>query len=175
MLDCNLHGSRWSSCMDVPVPESEPRSGGWGRGGEGSKLWPPFSVTREPCSSLTGLEYKGTEWVLLPFCPSGTTCREEYCQYFLERESVWNTSQNLLRIYLPRSPCAMDHSSWSENAPWISLLLYSRSCCLPGCFRNVLAWRVCTGSWAFVQQLWAAWGMEMLSFLGFCTRSRVTC
>ncbi|XP_019131633.1 protein kinase C-binding protein 1-like isoform X2 [Larimichthys crocea] len=32
-----------------------------GERGEGSKLWPPFSVTREPCSSLTGVESKGID------------------------------------------------------------------------------------------------------------------
>lgn len=36
-LDCNLHRSLWSSCVDVPVLESEPRCGGWGRGGEGEQ------------------------------------------------------------------------------------------------------------------------------------------
>ncbi|XP_068453051.1 MYND-type zinc finger-containing chromatin reader ZMYND8-like isoform X2 [Clinocottus analis] len=34
-----------------------------GERGEGSKLWPPFSVTREPCSSLTGVESEGIESV----------------------------------------------------------------------------------------------------------------
>lgn len=57
-----------------------------GERGEGRELWPPFSVTREPCSSLTGVESKGIESLLFPFCPSGTTCRggmlSEYC--FLE-------------------------------------------------------------------------------------------
>lgn len=65
---------------------------GDGERGEGSKLWPPFSVTREPCSSLTGVESEGTESVLFPFCPSGTTAaREEYCQCFLEPGPFWNT------------------------------------------------------------------------------------
>ena len=48
-----------------------------GERGEGSKLWPPFSVTREPCSSLTGVESKGIDSVLFPFCPSGTTVLAE--------------------------------------------------------------------------------------------------
>lgn len=82
-----------------------------GERGEGSKLWPPFSVTREPGSSLTGVESKGIESLLFPFCPSGTTHRGECCQCFLEPTSLWNISQNLLRIYLPNSACVMDHSS----------------------------------------------------------------
>lgn len=53
-----------------------------GERGEGSKLWPPFSVTREPGSSLIGVESKGIESLLFPFCLSGTTCKEEYCQCF---------------------------------------------------------------------------------------------
>lgn len=60
-----------------------------GERGEGSKLWPPFSVTREPCSSLTGVESKGTDSVLFPFCPSGTICRGGYYQCFLEPECLW--------------------------------------------------------------------------------------
>lgn len=43
-----------------------------GGGGEGRKLWPPFSVTRKPCSSLSGVESEGSDSVF-PFCPSGTT------------------------------------------------------------------------------------------------------
>lgn len=80
LLGCNLNRSLWSSYIDVPVPETEPWSGGWGKRGEGSKLWPPFSVTREPGSSLTGVESEGIESLLFPFCPSGTTCRGECCQ-----------------------------------------------------------------------------------------------
>lgn len=54
-------------------------------GGEDSKLWPPFSVTREPCSSLTGVESEGSDSVLFPFCPSGTTVLAEekcVCNFF---------------------------------------------------------------------------------------------
>lgn len=54
-----------------------------GERGEGSKLWPPFSVTREPCSSLTGVESKGIESVLFHFCPSGTTCKGNTVSVFL--------------------------------------------------------------------------------------------
>lgn len=54
-----------------------------GERGEGSKLWPPFSVTREPCSSLTGVESKDIDSVLFPFCPSGTSVLTEweYCVF----------------------------------------------------------------------------------------------
>lgn len=48
MLDCNLHRSLWSSCMDVPVPESEPRSGGWGRGGRGASCGLHFLWRENP-------------------------------------------------------------------------------------------------------------------------------
>ena len=30
-----------------------------------SKLWPPFSVTRKPCSALTGVEFQGIESVVV--------------------------------------------------------------------------------------------------------------
>lgn len=58
--------------------------GGRGGGRGGSKLWPPFSVTREPGSSLTGVESEGIESLLFPFCPSGATCRGECCQCCLQ-------------------------------------------------------------------------------------------
>lgn len=80
-----------------------------GERGEGSKLWPPFSVTRKPCSSLTGVESKGIESVLSPFGHQ-VLLEEGNIVSFLEPGSVWNIFQNLLRIYLPNSPCVMDHS-----------------------------------------------------------------
>lgn len=48
LLDCNLHRSLWSSCMDVPVPESEPWSGGWGRGGRGASCGLHFLWRENP-------------------------------------------------------------------------------------------------------------------------------
>lgn len=68
--------------------------GGGGGGGEGSKLWPPFSVTREPCSSLTGAESEATGSVLLPFCPSGTRLLTEgEFNVFLSRPSLESIPQ----------------------------------------------------------------------------------
>lgn len=48
LLDCNLHRSLWSSCMDVPVPETEPWSGGWGRGGRGASCGLHFLWRENP-------------------------------------------------------------------------------------------------------------------------------
>lgn len=48
ILDCNLHRSLWSSCMDVPVPKSELRSGGWGRGGRGASCGLHFLWRENP-------------------------------------------------------------------------------------------------------------------------------
>lgn len=48
LLDSNLHRSLWSSCMDVPVPETEPWSGGWGRGGRGASCGLHFLWRENP-------------------------------------------------------------------------------------------------------------------------------
>lgn len=68
-LDCNLHRSLWSSCVDVPVLESEPRSGGWGRGGRGASCGLHFLCGENP--ACVSQEWKGIESLLFPFCPSG--------------------------------------------------------------------------------------------------------
>lgn len=82
-----------------------------GERGEGSELWPPFSVTGEPCSSLSGVESKGIESVCPFFVHQVLLAEGKYSRCFLEPASLWNMSQNLLWIYLPNSPCVVDHSS----------------------------------------------------------------
>lgn len=86
-LDRNLHRSHWSSCVDVPVLESEPWSGGWGRGGRGTSCGLHFLWRKSP--ARLSQEWKGIESLLFPFCPSGTAHRREYCQCFLELASFW--------------------------------------------------------------------------------------
>lgn len=86
-LDRNLHRSPWSSCVDVPVLESEPWSGGWGRGGRGASCGLHFLWRENP--ARLSQEWKGIESLLFPFCPSGTAHRREYCQCFLELTSFW--------------------------------------------------------------------------------------
>lgn len=154
MLDCNLHRSLWSSCMDVPVPESEPRSGGWGRGGRGAScglhfLWRENPVRLSQERNLKALSQCCLLFVHQVLLAEGNTVS------FLEAGSLWNISQNLLRIYLPNSPCVMDHSCWSESALWISIRFYYWTSCLPASCSNVLSLllSVYMGSWPFVQQL----------------------
>ncbi len=137
MLDCNLHRSLWSSCMDVPVLESEPRRGGWGRGGRGASCGLHFLWRENPARLSQEWNLKALSQCCFLFVHQVLRAEGECCQCFLEPTSLWNTSQNLLRIYLPNSPCVMDHSSWSENALWISILFYWPSC-LPGSCSNVL-------------------------------------
>lgn len=115
MLDCNLHRSLWSSCMDVPVPESEPRSGGWGRGGRGASCGLHFLWRENPARLSQEWNLKALSQCCLLFGHQ-VLLEEGNTVSFLEPGSLWNISQNLLRIYLPNSPCVMDHSCWSESA-----------------------------------------------------------
>lgn len=111
MLDCNLHRSLWSSCMDVPVPESQPWSGGWGRGGRGASCGLHF-LWRENPARLS------QEWNLKTLIQCCFLFVRQVLQYLLSGNTVfsctwllWNISQNLLRIYLFKSSYLMDHSS----------------------------------------------------------------
>lgn len=111
MLDCNLHRSLWSSCMDVPVPESQPWSGGWGRGGRGASCGLHF-LWRENPARLS------QEWNLKTLIQCCFLFVRQVLQYLLSGNTVfsctwllWNISQNLLRIHLFKSSYLMDHSS----------------------------------------------------------------
>ena len=123
----------------------------WGMGarGEGSKPWPPFSVTREPCSSLSHRSGIQRHWLsVVSFLSIRYHLQqrgEMAVMCFLEPGSLCGISQNLLRIYLPKL--------WWIIAPDLRMpcgsayFFDSCSSCLPGscgCSVLSLALSVCT-------------------------------